>query len=98
MAKMQNDTVDQLRSDIDAGRTMDKIRASDPAMAPLGADEEAAGTPLSAEAISMAREYEQQIRTRHPVPRRRIGYAWILIGFIIALATLIVLVGLNLRT
>jgi hypothetical protein len=97
MTNMRNDTVDQLRSDIDAGRTKDKIRASDPAMAPLGADEEAAGTPLSPEAISMAREYEQKVKTRHHVPSRRIGYAWILIGFIVALVTLIVFVGLTLR-
>jgi hypothetical protein len=93
MAKPPNDTVDQLRSDIDGGRTMDKVRGSDPAMAPLGADEEAAGTPLSAEAISMARAYERKNPTRHSIPRRRIGYAWILIGFIVALTTLIIATG-----
>jgi hypothetical protein len=36
---------DQLRRDIDSGATGDKVRASDPAAAPLGTDEEAAGTP-----------------------------------------------------
>jgi hypothetical protein len=40
-------TVDQLRADIDHRRTGDKVAGSDPAAAPLGADEEAAGTPVS---------------------------------------------------
>ena len=35
----------QLKAAIDAGRTGDKAAASDPAAAPLGTDEEAAGTP-----------------------------------------------------
>jgi hypothetical protein len=34
-------TVAQLRSDIDSGRTGDKVNAHDPAAAPLGTDEEA---------------------------------------------------------
>ena len=39
-------TVDaqRLRADIDAGRTGDKIPVGDPAAAPLGTDDEAAGT------------------------------------------------------
>jgi hypothetical protein len=51
-------TVDRLRADIDAGRTRDKVAASDPAAAPLGADEEAAGTPLRADAVALARRQE----------------------------------------
>jgi hypothetical protein len=50
--------VEQLRHDIDSGRTADKVAHFDPAAAPLGADEEAAGTPLSAEAITQARAHE----------------------------------------
>ena len=34
-----------LRADIDRGRTRDKVNVNDPAAAPLGTDEEAAGTP-----------------------------------------------------
>lgn len=34
----------RLRSDIDSGRTGDKVRAPDPAAAPLGTDAEAAET------------------------------------------------------
>lgn len=37
-------TMEQLRDDIDSGRTGEKVPASDPAAAPLGADDEAAGT------------------------------------------------------
>lgn len=42
-------TVDRLRSDIDEGRTGDKVRYPDPAAAPLGSDDEAAGTPPTEE-------------------------------------------------
>ncbi len=51
-------TIDRLRADIDAGRTRDKIPNSDPAAAPLGTDEEAAGTPISSAAVAMARDAE----------------------------------------
>lgn len=53
------DTADQLRNDIDQGRTRDKVRAFDPAAAPLGTDDEAAGTPPTAERIAMARQAER---------------------------------------
>lgn len=51
-------TVEQLRRDIDSGLTGDKVAVLDPAAAPLGADEEAAGTPLPPEAITQAHQYE----------------------------------------
>jgi hypothetical protein len=57
-------TTAQLRDDIDRGRTGDKIEASDPAAAPLGTDEEAAGTPPSGEAVRQARDYERSIGRR----------------------------------
>ena len=44
MSRLSGATTDQLRHDIDQGRTGDKV--PDPAVAPLGTDEEAAGTPL----------------------------------------------------
>ncbi|MDQ7264157.1 hypothetical protein NM680_20445, partial [Paracoccus sp. PS-1] len=37
----------RLRAEIDAGRTGDKLGFPDPAAAPLGTDDEAAGTPVS---------------------------------------------------
>ena len=51
-------TTDRLRFDIDSGRTGDKVAAPDPAAAPLGTDEEAAGTPPSREAIELTRRKE----------------------------------------
>ncbi|HKK29695.1 MAG TPA: hypothetical protein VKA18_04795 [Alphaproteobacteria bacterium] len=54
----REDTVDRLRSDIDAGRTRDKVDASDPAASPLGTDDEAAGAPPTVEEVQLAREAE----------------------------------------
>lgn len=56
-------TVAQLRDDIDSGRTGDKVAAVDHAAAPLGTDEEAAGTPVSPEIVAMARQHECKVTT-----------------------------------
>lgn len=53
-------TPDQLRHDIDSGRTGDKVRASDPAAAPLCTDEEAAGTSIAPELVAKVRDSERQ--------------------------------------
>src|SRR3954470_21030091 len=55
-------TTDRLRADIDSGRTGDKVGFSDPATAPLGTDDEAAGTPPSKAAIAEAAR--QEVSTR----------------------------------
>ncbi|KAF0100630.1 MAG: hypothetical protein FD144_3208 [Rhodospirillaceae bacterium] len=52
--------VSRLKDDINSGRTGDKVAAFDPAAAPLGTDEEAAGTPVSAAAVEMARASEME--------------------------------------
>ena len=57
-------TIDELRADIDAGRTRDKIAGTDPAAAPLGTDEEAAGTPIAAAEVATARRREVRGRAR----------------------------------
>ena len=49
---------EELRRDIDSGRTGDKVPFRDPAAAPLGADDEAAGHPPSPEAVAGARAQE----------------------------------------
>jgi hypothetical protein len=78
-------TSEQLRADIDAGRTGDKVSVSDPAAAPLGADEEAAGTPVDPETVSAARLQER--RTVQSVSSgRRVGAAWILVAVIATFA------------
>jgi cobalamin biosynthesis Mg chelatase CobN len=50
--------VDQLRHAIDRGRTGSKVPHADPAAAPLGTDEEAAGTPPAPETVT--RTYQRE--------------------------------------
>ena len=61
MARQSGATTEQLRHDIDQGRTGDKVRFSDPAVAPLGTDEEAAGTPIDPQVIAQTREAEARM-------------------------------------
>jgi len=51
-------TVSQLQHDIQRGRTASKVNVHDPAAAPLGTDEEAAGTPVSQAEVEVARQEE----------------------------------------
>jgi hypothetical protein len=81
---LNRSTVEQLRDDIDHGRTFDKVDAPDPAVAPLGADEEAAGTPPDPSAIEAARTLELS-RSCTSTSRREAGAAWMLIAFALAL-------------
>ena len=55
------DTVAQLKADIDAGRTGDKVASGDHGLSPLGTDDEAGGDPLTPEQISLARRQETRI-------------------------------------
>jgi hypothetical protein len=52
----------QLRQDIDSGATGDKVPVLDPAMAPLGTDDEAAGVPPSPEMVAAVRQAERAER------------------------------------
>jgi len=83
-------TTERLRADIDTGRTGDKVAASDPAAAPLGTDDEAAGRPASEHSVARARGNEVKMDEPHEAHERGIGSAWILIGFV-ALLSLAVL-------
>jgi hypothetical protein len=51
-------TADRLRAEISRGNTGEKVDWPDPAMAPLGTDDEAAGTPPSAARVKMAHHAE----------------------------------------
>jgi hypothetical protein len=89
-------TLDQLRADIDSGRTGDKVAASDPAMASLGTDDEAAGTPPSSDAIALT----QRLETSRPDEARAqtgLGHAWILVAFVGVFASALVCLGLFLK-
>jgi hypothetical protein len=57
-ANWKGGSTEQLRRDIDSGRTGDKVDWPDPAMAPLRTDDEAAGTPPSRERVRLARRQE----------------------------------------
>jgi hypothetical protein len=85
-------TTAQLRHDIDSGRTGDKVAGFDPAVAPLGTDEEAAGTPPSGDAIALARRLEAY----RAAELRETGHIWF-IGGIVAVALLIVMAMVALR-
>ena len=50
--------VSRLRADIDSGRTGDKTPGHDPAAAPLGTDDEAAGTPVPSDIAEQVRARE----------------------------------------
>jgi hypothetical protein len=49
---------ENLRQNIDKGRSGDKVRMPDPAAAPLGTDDEAGGAPATAEEVELARRNE----------------------------------------
>ena len=64
-------TTEQLRHAIDSGATGDKVDAVDPAAAPLGTDEEAAGTPVPPEAAESAlRDESRRPSVAKPHPFR----------------------------
>jgi hypothetical protein len=87
------ENTDRLRAEIDSGRTGEKVPAADPAAAPLGTDEEAAGTPTAPEAIAQARQQETA-RPHETRPRRGPGHAWIQIAFVALLAGVFIAWGL----
>ncbi len=59
------------------------MAVADPAIAPLGTDEEAAGTPVSSDVVAQA--LRQELRPPgHGKGQAGLGAAWILVGFIAA--------------
>jgi hypothetical protein len=84
----------QLRADIDRGRTRDKVAFSDPAVVPLGTDEEAAGTPLPPEVI--ARERWREMHRMPPARPRKAAGRWRPVAVILAIVAIVVVLGLRL--
>lgn len=82
-------TTAQLRSDIDKGRAGSKVDYPDPATAPLGTDDEAAGTPPSPEAIKLAHQHEiERAPVRTEGQRLDVGvtiYVSIMVAVLVAL-------------
>jgi hypothetical protein len=89
-------TASRLRQAIDAGHTSGKIGAADPSAAPLGTDEEAAGTPIPNAAAHAALAYETgtigkegrgKVDPHHPSDTRRLP--WALIGMIALIGVIV---------
>ena len=79
-------TTDRLRIDIDRGRTGEKVDYPDPAAAPLGTDDEAAGHPVSAR----ERRMEASARRISRRDTRRSPPAWpFIFGTVAALLVLV---------
>jgi hypothetical protein len=83
-------TTDRLRDDIDSGRTGDKVAASDPAAAPLGTDDEAAGTPPSRHAIDLARRHEVTRAEEAEPEHQRLGSVIVYGAVVAGLALLMI--------
>ena len=79
-------TISRLRADIDRGKTRDKVAFPDPAAAPLGTDDEAAGRPPTKEQVAQALDYE----TRGPPDKPDGGIAI----FAVVILALVVATGL----
>jgi len=79
-------TIDRLRYDIDSGRTGDKVAWPDPAAAPLGTDEEVAGTPLSPVHVGHAHEHERRHPPQDLATNSNTVAVWIFVAFIMAFA------------
>jgi hypothetical protein len=90
---MPHKTVERLRAEIDRGRARDKVAGLDPATAPLGTDEEAAGTPLTAQQVAETRRLELS-RPRGVAQTHGLGHAWLLVGFIVIFSIVLVAWGM----
>jgi len=86
-------TVDRMREDIDRGSTREKVPWPDPAAAPMGTDEEAAGEPPSKAERGMeaeARPDPVSVERREP---SAVG-TYVVIAIIVGFAILAIAVGL----
>lgn len=77
----------RLRDRIDRGAGGDKVAFQDPAAAPLGTDDEAAGTPPSAAQVSTAMQQEgtrspSADRKPGPEDRQGDGSRWVVAGLL----------------
>lgn len=89
----------QLRDDIDSGRTGDKVPASDPAAAPLGTDDEAAGAPHQPEVVATVRRAETAGRPKHPgSPTARGKQALLIFGALTVFLALALAIGISIGT
>lgn len=91
-------TTAQLKSQIDAGATGDKIAAHDPGLSPLGTDDEAAGRPPEPDRVAEARRQESHPR-RLRAARMTTGHGanrWVMPAYLGIVLLAAVLIGLGL--
>jgi hypothetical protein len=94
-ANWKGGSTEQLRRDIDSGRTRDKVDWPDPAVAPLGTDDEAAGTPPSRERVRLARRQELSRGPKVPINVAKLDAPTrFYFVFIVALGLVFILAGL----
>ena len=92
--KRPTETTAELKADIDAGRTGDKVDEFDLAAVPLGTDDEAAGRPASQERIRLARATELAPGPRHEKHGPVYGlWVWAVGGLVLAAAAYLLLAG-----
>lgn len=65
MSTSRGTTTDRLRHEIDRGKAADKVPFPDPAAAPLGTDDEAAGTPAAPSVVERVRQRESARQVDH---------------------------------
>ena len=81
---------EQLRAAIDRGDTRDKVVGSDPATAPLGTDEEAAGTPIPRAAVQLAFRQETNRNSEKPAKG---GLVWLIAVVFLVIAVFAFVLG-----
>jgi len=90
IANARGSTVSQLRDDIDRGRTGEKVDWSDPAAAPLGTDEEAAGTPPRAKTVDTTRRRERARPAASTSDRWRPHASWVQVAIVVVLVVAVI--------
>ena len=94
-------TTAQLKSDIDSGRTADKVAYGDPGLSPLGTDDEAAGTPASAQTVAATRQRERDIGAgvrAEEAKETKGDRAWFIPTLVTVLLVVVVAVGIYVLT
>src|SRR5690348_8896044 len=84
-ANTRGSAASQLRDDIDRGRTGEKVDWPDPAAAPLGTDDEAAGTPSQTGAINALRHRERARPAESVSDRWRPHASWVQVAIVVLL-------------
>lgn len=80
-------TTDQLRADIDSGRTGEKVAYPDPAAAPLGTDDEAAGNSPTIKERSIEAAAREVVQHRQ-APNGVVIYGMVIFAIVAAVTVI----------